>query len=239
MYIDPLVGILEEMNKQNALSKALSSGKSSQPKGVFFQDPKQSLTLLIDFKTQGTELWPHIMAALEPLRSRGWLTYWDGRSRTTRPITIVGTGNTPFDMIVANSTYRDIFFDAPLEALESPEDPKPNTGDKRTKVPQQAPHLYKYNPSNSHFASSSMNRALGPLWHFQFTDAQIALMRRQIRQARERGLLPRYWGTPRWPRGLRNRVWTVLLKEDTGLLNVDDLRAVRNGAWGLWPQPEG
>lgn len=239
MYIDPLVDLLEERNKPTGLAAVFPSETRSHLHGVFFQDPEQTLTLLIDFKTDGHQLWPAVQEALEPLRSRDWLTYWDGLSRVSRPITVVGTGNTPFDMVVANSTYRDIFFDAPLEALSTPEDEvTEDTLEVRdASSVTRATYNYKYNPSNSYYASSSMTRAIGPLWHYVFSESQVDLMGKQIEQARERGLVPRYWGTPRWPRGLRNSVWEMLIKENVGILNVDDLRAARRGSWGRWSQP--
>lgn len=240
MYIEPLVDLLEQRNKPTGLAAVYPSETRSQLHGVFFEDPEQTLTLVIDFKSNGFSLWPVVQEALEPLRERDWLTYWDGRSRVSRPITVVGTGSAPFDMIISNSTYRDIFFDAPLEALSTPDD---EVAEDTLEVRDvsgvtRATYNYKYNPSNSHYASSSMSRALGPLWYNSFSESQIDLMRKQTEQARERGLVPRYWGTPRWPRGLRNSVWEVLIKENVGILNVDDLRAARRGAWGRWPQPE-
>lgn len=239
MYIDPLVELLEQRNKPTGLAAVFPSQTRSRLHGVFFQDPEQSLTLLIDFKTEGSALWPAVERALEPLRGRDWLTFWDGHSRMSRPVTVVGTGNTPFDVVVANMTYRDIFFDAPLEALSAPEDQVTqdslDVGDGPAADP--VVHSYKYNPSNSHYASSSMTRALGPLWHYALSESQLGLMRTQIEQARVRGLVPRYWGTPRWPVTLRDSIWELLIKEDAGVLNVDDLRAARKGTWGTWLQP--
>lgn len=211
MYIDPLVKILELMNAPTSTSP--EETRAEYPKGVFYQEPKQSLTLLIDFKTAGQDLWPHVLNQLKPLSDRGWLTFWNGETRIERPVTVVGTGNTPFEMVTSNATYRDIFFDAPLEALND-----------------------NYNPSNSFYASSSLTRAVGPLFQFTLSGPQTELVRKQIYQARDQGLVPRYWGTPRWPRGLRDEFWGLLLKEGVGILNVDDLRAARKGNWGSWPQ---
>jgi len=122
MYIEPLVDILKERNRPTALAAVFPSETRSRLHDVFFQDPEQTFTLLIDFKTDGQTLFPVVMDALEPLRSRGWLSHWDGQSRVDRPVTLVGTGNTPFDIVVANTSYRDIFFDATLEALASLDD---------------------------------------------------------------------------------------------------------------------
>jgi len=222
MYINALVGILEVMNPSGT-----SHQHSGEPMGIFYTDPMQTLTLLVDFKTQGIETWFLLYNQLQPLRERGWLTYWNGIDRVQRPITVVASGAADSDILIANQTYRDIFYDAPLDDLEDESDREAILGDLQT---------FKYNPSNSHLASVKFQEAIGPLRHLRLSDAQIQRLQRQIRNARERQLIPRYWGTPRWPRGLRDVIWNLLVQEEVGLLNVDDLRAVRKGQWGLWPQ---
>ena len=217
MYIQPLIELLDHFN----------SGKKARdiPRGLFYQNPTQTLVLVIDMKTPGT--WEVLQQKLQPLRERGYLTYWNGEDRISRPVTIVASGVAPFELLAANQTYRDIFYDAPLEALNDCPGPHcswSNTTDLR------------YDPSNSYYASSSLVNAVGSLHGFALTESQLDLMRQQVRTARERGLVPRYWGTPRWPRGLRDEIWSVLLQADVGVLNVDDLRAARKGTWGSWPQ---
>ena len=87
-----------------------------QPHGVFDTDPEQTLILLIDFKTSGSALWPHVQSALQPLRAKNYLTRSNGTQITQGPITVVGTGSTPFDLINSEETnpHHDVFFDAPL-----------------------------------------------------------------------------------------------------------------------------
>ena len=46
-------------------------------------------------------LWPAVHSRLEPLRKSGWLTYFDGKKIVRGPLTVVGTGNTPFDDVAA------------------------------------------------------------------------------------------------------------------------------------------
>ncbi|MCJ1301316.1 Altered inheritance of mitochondria protein 6 [Hypocenomyce scalaris] len=55
---------------------------------------------------------PVVLQQLEPFRSRGWLTSFNGTDVLSGPITVVGSGNTPFDLLNANTAYRDTFFDA-------------------------------------------------------------------------------------------------------------------------------
>ncbi|KAF2021470.1 hypothetical protein BU24DRAFT_487883 [Aaosphaeria arxii CBS 175.79] len=260
MYIDPLVRLLEIRNGPHA--------KQPQANGVFSLAPSTSLTLVLDFKSTSAELWEALEVNLDPLASRDWLTFWDAsaQARVQRPITIAVTGTDDFDTILRgklkttatssptvkglNDTFdplsidRYIFFDAPLHDLIQPGDPDSSEAPFTPSDPSNPDRSlsYKYNPSNSHLASTSLYKAIGPISPSLLTSAsdpdhfQRRILRQQIRAARDRGLVSRYWGLPRWPRGLRDGVWEVLEREGVGLLNVDDLRGVRKGEWGggLW-----
>ena len=115
LYIDPIIDIL---TKQNPISEFNPRGNASRS-GVFDTDPEQALTLLIDFKTAGAATWPYVVSALEPLRSRNYLTHHNGTHIIHGPIIVVGTGNTPFNLVTSDPSNprHDIFFDAPLDAL--------------------------------------------------------------------------------------------------------------------------
>ncbi|KAK0663645.1 Altered inheritance of mitochondria protein 6-like protein [Lasiodiplodia hormozganensis] len=232
-YLNPLHSILQTTN--NAAGKAAAATSGPRRRGVFYMSPTQTLTLLIDLKTAGDDTLAALHAQLEPLRAGGWLTHWNGSARVERPVTVVASGNAPFDALVANTTYRDVFFDAPLAALHDAATDSPTAfvaADGTTP-------LTKYNPSNSHLASAKLADAVGPLRHGRLSAWQLRALQGQILAAKRRGLVPRYWGTPRWPRGLRDEIWEVLVREEVGLLSVDDLRAARKGRWGLWPQDGG
>ena len=110
LYINPLVEILERQNPNTDFYNGTNHG-------IFDTDPGKPLTLLVDVKTSGAETWPWVLAQLQPLRERGWLSYVEGNTLYTRQVTVVGTGNTPFDVLTANTTYRDAFFDAPLNDI--------------------------------------------------------------------------------------------------------------------------
>ena len=115
LYINPLLDIL---SKQNPRSTILPDD-ISQPHGVFDTDPEQSLILLIDFKTSGSALWPHVQSALQPLREKNYMTRFNGTKMIPGPITVVGTGNTPFDLVSSEETnpHHDVFYDAPLDEM--------------------------------------------------------------------------------------------------------------------------
>lgn len=116
LYIDPLLEILDKQNPVTSFHPQLDSPAN----GVFDTDPDQTLVLLLDFKTNGADLWPRVHAQLQPLREKGYLTYFNGTDTVEGPITVVGTGYAPFDLMMDNGTYRDVFFDAPLDEMAEP-----------------------------------------------------------------------------------------------------------------------
>ena len=113
LYIDPLVAILEGQNPNTTFHPLLDNPRN----GVFDTKPEQTLVLLVDFKTDGQELWSYVSEQLEPLRQRQYLTHFNGSALVEGPVTVVATGNAPFNKVIENPLYRDIFFDAPLELL--------------------------------------------------------------------------------------------------------------------------
>ncbi|KAG8676417.1 Altered inheritance of mitochondria protein 6 [Fusarium poae] len=219
LYLEPLQRMI----------KAQNQGLTGQWRGLFDKAPKQTLTLLIDFKSSGTKTFAELDRHLQPLRDLDYLTYWNGTAKITRPLTIVVTGNAPFESVLdMNSTHRDIFWDAKLERLVSIED------NFETKRP-----TYRFNQSNSYFASTRFRNA--KLFRSDYENSLDVLPRRerdmtstQIEQAESRGLLARYWDTPSEPPNVRDIAWRVLIDNEIGLLNMDDLGIVRQRAkgWG-------
>ena len=209
LYVDPLVKILSHQNPS-------VDNTSTSVNGVFDTDPDVSLTLLIDIKTDGPQTLPTVLDQLEPLRSRGWLTHFNGSDIVKGPIKVVGTGNTPFDLLSSNETYRDIFFDAPLDQLWGEDAPA---------------DVEKYTSQNSDYASVSFDVAIGKLYMGVMTPAQVRTVRGQVQAAQSKGLRARYWDTPSWPVSSREHVWDVLVREGADMLNVDDLKAASGRKW--------
>ena len=202
LYIEPLVSIITHQNQ-------LNSSSQGAVKGIFETSPDTSLTLLIDIKSSGTDTLPIILQHLEPLRSQSWLTHFDGTKVVPGPITVVGTGNTPFDLLVSNKTYRDMFFDAPLDQLDDS----------------------KYDSTNSYYASVPFDKAIGKVSHGTLSAQQVDTVGTQVGSAIAGGLKARYWKTPSKPTTERDYVWDTLEKGHVGMLNVDDLDAVSRRAW--------
>ncbi|RFN54739.1 altered inheritance of mitochondria protein 6 [Fusarium flagelliforme] len=219
MYLDPLQRMISAQN----------DGLNDTWRGLFDKAPKQTLTLLIDFKTKGATTFDELNRHLQPLRDLNYLTYWNGTARITRPLTIVLSGNAPFESVLAmDSTHRDIFWDAKLERLVSSEDNFSTN-----------PPTYRFNISNSYFASTRFQNAK----FFRSNDEsgldvlpekERDMTATQIEQAESRGLLARYWDTPKQPPNVRDIAWRVLIDNEIGMLNMDDMGIVRERAkgWG-------
>lgn len=221
LYLSPLLDILHQRNTRSRLLNLPDSFHSQYPMaGVFASDPTQTLVLLLDFKTNGEKLWARVMEQLQPLREAGYLSYFDGTKMHERPITVVASGNAPVHQIIKNETYRDIFYDAPLDRLAAPQT-----------VDEILTPRAEFGFSNSYYASVDFGQSIGRLHRNRFSPGQLELIRAQIKEAHRRGLKVRYWGTPTWPRGLRNHVWHVLVREGVDLINVDDLREATQQDW--------
>ena len=256
LYINPLVKLLDSMNPTtNEVANSTSNGDNSL-RGVFDEDPDQTLVLLVDVKTDGHETYHHVYHQTQALRDKDYLSYWDADGFHSRAITIVGTGNTPFEKIVADQEYRDIFFDAPLDELylesttqdgeedenddeeddddednnDEDNDDEDNDDDEKDDAGEpESPQIY--NSSSAYYASVSFTQAVGVTWLGSLSNAQMDIIRGQIRGARARGLKARYWDTPSWPVFLRNHIWEVLMQEGASVLNVDDLQAAATENW--------
>jgi hypothetical protein len=228
MYVDPLVKMLDDKNQPNAFPPS-----SPLKSGIFDTAPSQTLVLLVDFKNNGPALFPIVSQHLRALREKGHLTYFNGTSTVPGPITVVATGNAPFDLITANTTYRDIFFDAPLAQMYDSSNNlnlQQSSGGQGTVGTSPTSH---FSASNSYYASVNFRKSIGWVWWGRLSATQLDLLRGQIRGAHARGLKARYWGAPTWPVGLRNRVWDVLVEEGVDYLNGDDLRGMVRVDWGV------
>lgn len=238
LYVDPIVDILDKQNPSTRFANVTHHG-------VFDTDPGQSLTLLVDFKTSGAALWPVVLQQLEALREKNYLTYFDGTTVIPGPVTVVATGNAPSELVLANSTHRDVFFDAPLSKLwEEPTEHKRLPEYRRTS-PMSRPGIKEqsgntvdveadidaYDATNSYYASTSFRFSIGFVWWGRLSKSQMNLIRGHIKGAHSRGLKARFWDTPSWPIGLRNYIWDTLVKEGADYLNVDDLRSASRIDW--------
>lgn len=229
MYLEPLQRMLDSRNPGHFNATDRISWR-----GVFENDPKQTVVLLVDHKGIGKDVFEEVYAQLQPLRDLDYLTYWNGSERVLRPLTIVATGKAPFDSVLGLSdTHRDILWDAPLAALPSASD------DFST-----APPRLRYNRSNSYYASTQYRKRNDIGWRPHELGASLPeaqkkdLAATQAEQAVTRGLLTRYWETPEGPPNLRDAVWRWSIDLKTGVTNMDEMGIVRDrsGGWGRVPE---
>jgi hypothetical protein len=243
LYVDPLVKILEQQNPTTQFHPTPDKPRN----GVFDTKPAQTLVLLIDFKNEGHKIWPYVHEQLESLRERKYLSYYNGTKFVEGPITVVATGNAPWDEVIANKDH-DIFFDAPLDLLGNIALPKKgldtqtaraekrgNDGQGRSGAAPSDPTQYSL--ANSYYASVSFSKTVGFPWRGVLSQKQIEIIRKQIAGAHAQGLKVRYWSVPSWPRGLRNYLWRTLVKEGVDFLNVDDLKSATQGDWNWDKKP--
>lgn len=209
LYVQP---ILDVLRRQNPTTPFVTTPTKH---GVYDAAADQTILLFVDVKTNGTTTWPVVVQALEPLRSAGYLTTFNGTGITLGPVTVVGTGNTPLDQIQP-VRQRDFFYDAHLDLLNSTE--------------------ANITAAVSPIASTSFLANIGEINGTTFNDTQLEILRGQIGEANRRGILARYWETPAWPISTRNAVWTTLVSEGVGLLGADDLPAAAGfgGVAGFW-----
>jgi hypothetical protein len=218
LYLQPLSDILTNQNSVSPVRANLPADTARvvlpRATGVFSMAPNVSLVLLLDFKTPGIETWNTVVQQLDILRDRGWLTFWTPTEGVVeRPLTIVISGAAPFDAIISNTTYRDIFYDAPLTQLSEVNNP--------------------FTLNNSFYASTSLPAAIGSLAFPVIRAGQKARLASQVEKATAVGLRSRYWDTPSWPVGWRNRVWSSLIEEGVSVLNIDDLWAGARWDWQM------
>ncbi|KAF8486716.1 hypothetical protein JB92DRAFT_2799120 [Gautieria morchelliformis] len=200
LYIQPLVTIINQANPKEPFT-----ADQTVPNGVFDTASGVPLQLLVDIKTDGVQTLPFVLSALEPLRSAGFLTTFANSTLTLRPVTVVGTGNSPLEPIKALEP-RDLFFDAPLTELSV----QTNT---------------TWTPELSPIASTDYATAVGWSGIGNISAAQKANITKFVHDAQSRGIASRFWDTPGWPIFARNAIWQELLDDGAFWLNADDLEA--------------
>ncbi len=125
----------------------------------------------------------------------------------TSAVTVVGTGNTPLDSVLALEP-RDYFFDALLPNLGT--NPSGNT---------------TWSPNISPIASTSFAQTVGWSGINDITDTQQQTIDKLVTTAHGLGIKARFWDTPGWPIFARDKIWQQLANSGADWLNADDLEA--------------
>ncbi len=204
LYIQPILNTLHRMNPKTPFVQ------EGEQNGVFDTSSYQTLYFFIDIKTSTDDTWPAVLAALEPLRSGDWLTTYDGKTLSSNPVTVIGTGNTQL-ADVKKYMPRDVFYDAPLADLEKSQ-------------------YADLTANEAPIASTDFAASFGEVRRREMNDEQLATLRKQLDVAHGKGIKARYWNQPEYPIGTRNAIWRILWDEGVDILNVDDLK----GAAEFW-----
>ncbi len=152
-YIEPLRAILDHNNE----------GRDGNA-GLFKASPGQGFTLLVDFKTSGSGTLDAVVAALQPLREKNYLSHLEDGRFVERQVTIVASGSAPFDRIASGDGVpsRDVFYDAHADGLTD----------------------QAYSNLNSYYASADYTSVDGDGWEDR--------IRQQVIDAHNIGLKVRY-----------------------------------------------
>ncbi|KAF7882315.1 uncharacterized protein EAF01_011767 [Botrytis porri] len=197
LYLDPLLEILIQQNK--------AAGNPEKKVGVWNENPYLSLHLTIDYKSisSGYDGISILYALLEPLRTAGFLTCYNSITEKLipGPITIVGTGDADFELIC---DYESIFIFKDARFFN---------------------FMSSQNPCNSLYVSGNISNSIGRFSKSKGpSKEQVKIIRNECREVKERGLIPRYWGTPD-----NEEWWRILVESGVEVLNCDDLDC--GGEW--------
>ncbi|KAL3424809.1 hypothetical protein PVAG01_04090 [Phlyctema vagabunda] len=199
LYINPILDALKRQNPANS-----SFLPAPTYNGVFDTSAGQTLYLFVDLKTEGASTWEAVVKAIEPLRAAKFLSKANATTFTTGPVTVIGTGNTPLDL-VQPVVERDYFWDAPIATLNTT--------------------FSNITALVSPIASTSFTSQFGPVRGSSLNDTQLALLRTQVAVAKGKGIKLRYWDQPNWPLSTRDGIWKTLVAEGVDLINADDVVA--------------
>jgi len=154
------------------------------------------LTLLVDFKSPAEETYAVLREVLAQYREM--LTEYTNESTETRAVSVIISGNRPFDTIAAESP-RFAAIDGRIPDL------KRNTN----------PHLYP-------MISSSWSPMFKWNGEGEFPEAEREKLKGYVNQAHANGQTLRFWATPDRP-----EVWQVLHDAGVDYINTDKLKELR------------
>ncbi len=214
LYIQPIMKLLDEINYP--LTKHIQTNPEYyykiHKKGLFKSNPEATLYLFVDLAVTGnsTEAWKRVEEAFKPLKEKSYLSYTNetGDGIIHRPITVIGTGNSPLDYILRSdgSPRRHFFYDAPLAGLTNI-DGEP----------------LGFNQGISPIASSGINTGDTPSRRANIHG--LRLLRRQVDTAHGFGIRTKYWPIQNsTPKRVKKWLMNSLLNTGIDFISTDDIK---------------
>ncbi|WRT69832.1 uncharacterized protein IL334_006823 [Kwoniella shivajii] len=213
LYFDPLLKILDDHNQGRNV-------KIDGWKGIYEDDSDAEVGILIDMKNDADMLWSYLIEALEPFLSKGYLTTYNVKNSTWSkgPLTIIGTGSTPLSKVYYSS-FRCIFYDAPLLSLGKPVT-IPSTVDGPSVT-------FEWDKTISPIASSKFPLRYYIKLAFMGRKPFICQLKSISEMTKGKGIKSRWWGVVKYPNWLKIDLWQILWESGQDILNVDDLSQAR------------
>ncbi|PYH90767.1 hypothetical protein BO71DRAFT_67242 [Aspergillus ellipticus CBS 707.79] len=222
VYLEPL---LEQLDGRNSADLQYDQNQTTSKTGLFEKDPMQQFTLFLEIRSPLHAAWPHLASQLASLSDRGYLSHRNGTQIVPGPVTVVLSGKDGLSIgdthvISHDSVYDSIFFDERLSpeigrssavqgSMEEEQNPTPQS----TQLPG--------DNAIQHSVSVKFSQAIGSPHRGRFSRQQIELIKSQVREAHQRGLLVRYEGIPCYSEGMHRVIWRILTKEGADLIEVD------------------
>ncbi|GJN88706.1 hypothetical protein Rhopal_001672-T1 [Rhodotorula paludigena] len=230
LYLEPLYLLYKLRNPD----PPLVSGHF-YPSNFLYEDDYAPFNLMLDYKTNATELHPHVIKALEPFEDFGLLEQYDESlsdagdgNRDRRPLVVSCTGNCTIDLVEADRPIRRVFLDAPLLDI----------GDIWSG---------RYNRTNAHTASIRWTDLEGT-WAYDKDKrhgpgTKLATFATFSLRAYQKSLITRVTGVPQWPLFVRNDIYRDLLlskwPDSMMYLDTQDLDTVDEVAHSCRAQQHG
>ncbi len=167
-------------------------------KGGVVYDKPGSLTLLVDFKSNGEASYQALRAVLS--KYTGMLTRFEGTQVIEGAVTIIISGNRPRAMMLAESV-RWAAYDGRLDDLGQAE-----------------PLPVAFMP----LVSSNWNQVARWYGHGELADSSLQHLEKWVTLAHKEGRKIRFWATSD-----NEKVWQVLYDAGVDYLNADNLEAVQ------------
>ncbi|OJK00844.1 hypothetical protein ASPACDRAFT_77726 [Aspergillus aculeatus ATCC 16872] len=231
VYLDPLLQHLDaEKTPEGSVQTTATSHHGTATDEQF--------VLFLEFRSPITDGWPHLLAELQTLNERGYLTHRDDTKIANKAVTIVIVGDESVD--AAHEEYREYFNHDSIFVDDQLFTKRPKSSSRRqgnqaqsikSKGSQSRPSWQEWKNSTSKevqqnvrsvFTTTvSFSEEVGSPHRGRFSRQQLDLIRAHVKQAHKRGLKARFGDIPCGSQRMQRLTWRVLVKAGADLIDVD------------------